>query len=141
VKFRRQRRAPVTIELINLVDVVVLILIFFMVATTFTKDGRIRLVLPEAENSATEDEPARLELVVSESGDYALNGRVLSNDRVESIVAALRTEAGSDLEQPLVITADAKADHERVVRALDAAGQLGFSQVRITTRPPEQSRR
>ena len=139
MKFRRQRRAPVTIELINMVDVVVLILIFFMVATTFSKDGRMRLVLPEAKSSAAEDKPAQLELVVAESGAYSLNGRVLANDRVESIVAALRDQAGLDTRQPLVITADAKVAHERVVRALDAAGRLGFAQVHITTRPPKDN--
>jgi biopolymer transport protein ExbD len=137
VKFRRQRRREPTIELINLVDVVVLILIFFMVATTFSKEGRMRLVLPEAEVAVSEEEAAPLELVVAETGEYALNGKVLINDRVESIVAALRAEAGNDFSQPLVITADAKVEHQRVVRAMDAAGRLGFSQLRISTRSPQ----
>ena len=139
MKFRRQHRAEVGIELINLVDVVVLILIFFMVATTFSKDGRLRLELPEADAVVADEERATLELVVAESGEYALNGKVLANDRVESIMAALRVESGNVVSQPLVITADAKATHERVVRAMDAAGRLGFSQLRITTRPPRDA--
>ena len=76
--------------------------------------------------------------MVSESGDYALNGKVLINDRVETIMAALREQSANDVSQPLVITADARVAHERVVRAMDAAGRLGFMQLRISTRQPQR---
>ena len=92
--------------------------------------------LPEAQTDAVNEARGRLELVVSAAGAYALNGQALANDRVETIIAALRQEARGDTNQPLVITADAKTPHELVVRAMDAAGRTGFAHLSITTRSP-----
>ena len=99
----------------------------------------MQITLPEAETRNSADNADRLELVVSSTGQYALNGQSLVNDRVETIVAALRQAAHGDVEQPLVITADAKTPHELVVRAMDAAGRTGFARLRITTRSPRKS--
>ena len=138
MKFRRKPRVESGIDITPLVDVVFLMLIFFMVSTTFTREAHLQLTLPEARGTP---EPARdeeLELVVAASGAMALNGRVLVNSRLETIMAALAEAGGGDAKRPLVITADAAAAHELVVRAMDAAGRSGFSRLRITTRLPEE---
>lgn len=136
MKFRRGSRVNSRIDVTNLIDVVFVTLIFFMLATTFAREGKLQISLPEAETQAAADPADTLELVVSASGAYALNGESLVNDRVETLVAALRQAARGDTARPLVITADAKTPHELVVRAMDAAGRTGFAQLRITTRSP-----
>jgi biopolymer transport protein ExbD len=138
VKFRRGSRVNSRIDVTNLIDVVFVTLIFFMLATTFAREGKLQISLPEAETQAAADPAETLELIVSASGAYALNGESLVNDRIETLVAALRQAARGDTARPLVITADAKTPHELVVRAMDAAGRTGFAQLRITTRSPRK---
>jgi len=138
VKFRRRPRVESGIDITSLVDVVFLMLIFFMVSTTFTNRAHLQLTLPEARANPDALNDAALELVVTASGTVALNGRALVNSRIETIMAALTEASGGDVKQPLVITADASATHELVVRAMDAAGRSGFSRLRITTRLPEE---
>jgi biopolymer transport protein ExbD len=125
VKFRRRQRVEVGLDITPLIDVVFLMLIFFMVSTTFTREAHLQISLPEADAAPALDEKDGLELIVAASGSYALNGKVLVNSRIETLLAAL-------------ITADAKTPHELVVRAMDAAGRLGFSRLSITTRLPRE---
>lgn len=139
MRFRRSQRVRARIDIVNLIDVVFVTLIFFMLATSFTRESQLQITLPEADPRAAADQQQRLELVISETGSYAVNGRMLVNSRIETIMAALGEASGGDVEQPLVITADAKTPHELVVRAMDAAGRLGFSRLSITTRQPQES--
>ena len=138
MKFRRKQRVEPGIDITPLIDVVFLMLIFFMVSTTFTREAHLQISLPEADAVPEADQRERLELVIAASGNYALNGKVLVNSRIETIMAALGEASGGDVEQPLVITADAKTPHELVVRAMDAAGRIGFSRLSITTRLPQE---
>jgi biopolymer transport protein ExbD len=138
VKFRRTQRAKARIDIINLIDVVFVTLIFFMLATSFTRESHLRVTLPEASPNAADEQETRLELVIASTGSYALGGKVLVNSRIETLLAALGEASGGDVTQPLVITADAKTPHELVVRAMDAAGRLGFSRLSITTRLPQE---
>jgi biopolymer transport protein ExbD len=138
VKFRRTQRAKARIDIINLIDVVFVTLIFFMLATSFTRESHLRVTLPEASPNAADEKETRLELVIASTGSYALSGKVLVNSRIETLLAALGEASGGDVTQPLVITADAKTPHELVVRAMDAAGRLGFSRLSITTRLPQE---
>ena len=138
MKFRRTQRAKARIDIINLIDVVFVTLIFFMLATSFTRESHLRVTLPEASPNAADEQETRLELVIASTGSYALSGKVLVNSRIETLLAALGEASGGDVTQPLVITADAKTPHELVVRAMDAAGRLGFSRLSITTRLPQE---
>ena len=138
MKFRRTQRAKARIDIINLIDVVFVTLIFFMLATSFTRESHLRVTLPEASPNAADEQETRLELVIASTGSYALGGKVLVNSRIETLLAALGEASGGDVTQPLVITADAKTPHELVVRAMDAAGRLGFSRLSITTRLPQE---
>jgi biopolymer transport protein ExbD len=133
VKFHRRRRADNGINLTPLIDVVFLLLIFFMVTTTFTKESRLLIELPEADGEVVESSPGSLELVISKDGSYAVNGQNLINRDIRTIMAALKDASQGNADTPLVITADAQATHQAVISAMDAAGRLGFKQLNIAT--------
>ncbi len=133
MKFQRRRRGDNGINLTPLIDVVFLLLIFFMVTTTFTKETRLLIDLPEANGEVADSSPATLELVIAKDGSYAVNGQNLINRDIKTIMAALREASSGNTDLPLVITADAQATHQAVITAMDAAGRLGFSQLNIAT--------
>lgn len=133
MNFKRQSKAQLEINLAPLIDVVFLLLIFFMVTTTFTKESRLTVDLPEADGVATEEAAQQLEILISADGQYAINGRALVNSSRETLKAALHKVSDGDTSRPLVITADANTPHQAVVTAMDVAGQLQFVHLSITT--------
>ena len=139
MKFRRQRREEVSINLTPLIDVVFLLLIFFMVSTTFTRETQLSIDLPEAEGEASQPQQEQIEILIDESGTYRVNGQGLVDNRVRTLQAAIYKISAGDTTIPMVITADAQAAHQDVVRAMDAAGQMGFVHLSITTRRPSEA--
>ena len=137
MRFRRQPREFEGVNLTPLIDVVFLLLIFFMVSTTFTKETHLSIDLPEAQGQPSTERAEQVEILISAEGDYSVNGQSLVNNRTTTLRAALDEVSGGDNQLPLVITADAKAPHETVVRAMDVAGQSGFVHLSISTRHPE----
>jgi len=137
VKFRRQRTEDEGINLTPLIDVVFLLLIFFMVSTTFSKRTQLTVDLPEAVGDQNREPPRQIEIMIAADGSYAVNDQALVNNKVETLKAAITKLAEGDTKVPLVITADAKTPHQAVVQAMDAAGQLGFVHLSITTRQPD----
>ena len=134
MKFPRRRRPGAAIELTPLIDVVFLLLIFFMTSTVFARQSRLDITLPAALGHAGAEAPAP-RLTIDASGAYALNDEPLADGALDTLVAALRAAVG---EPPrLVIAADAEAAHRTVVAALDAAAQAGIRQVGVATVPPE----
>jgi|TARA_B110000503_G_scaffold23817_1_gene37318 biopolymer transport protein ExbD len=138
VKFRRRPQRDNSINLTPLIDVVFLLLIFFMVTTTFTRESRMLISLPEAEAESLPNEQVTVELVVSKEGSYAVNGQSLINRDIKTIMAALKDASAGDNEMPLVITADAQSTHQAVITAMDAAGRLGFKTLNIATQQPQE---
>ena len=138
MKFRRQRREAVSINLTPLIDVVFLLLIFFMVSTTFTRETHLSIDLPEADGPPPPTDQEQIEILIDEAGNYRVNGRGLVDNRVRTLQAAIYKIAAGDTTLPMVITADAQAAHEDVVRAMDAAGRMGFVHLSITTRQPAE---
>lgn len=136
MKFRRRRREEPGVNLTPLIDVVFLLLIFFMVSTTFTRETRLLVDLPEADSEAAEPAPRQVEILVDETGAYRINGEPLVDGQVRTIQAALYEVTAGDTTRPLLISADADAAHAAVVRAMDAAGQMGFSRLRIASLRP-----
>ncbi len=136
MKFRRQRLAAVDINLTPLIDVVFLLLIFFMVSTTFTRETQLSVDLPEAEGQVAEASDNEIEILIDEGGRYRVNGQALVDSRMRTLQAAIYKISAGDTTMPMIITADAQAAHEDVVRAMDAAGQMGFVHLSITTRQP-----
>ncbi len=137
MKFRRQRTEDEGINLTPLIDVVFLLLIFFMVSTTFTKRTQLSVDLPEAVGEQNSELPKQIEITIAADGSYAVNDQVLVNNKVETLKTAITKLSEGNNKVPLVITADAKTPHQAVVQAMDAAGQLGFAHLSITTRQPE----
>jgi biopolymer transport protein ExbD len=118
----------------SLIDVVLLLLIFFMVSTSFVKQSQIAISLPEAESaSIVEEVPEQIDIMITETGTYLINGRELINARPETIRNALQKVSGGSNTLPLTISADANARHQDVVTAMDVAGRLGFVQISIAT--------
>ncbi|UVW34043.1 biopolymer transporter ExbD [SAR92 clade bacterium H455] len=138
MKFPRRARRDNSINLTPLIDVVFLLLIFFMVTTTFTRETRMLISLPEAEADAVANEQATVELTISKDGSYAVNGQSLINRDIKTIMAALKDASAGDNQIPLVITADALATHQAVITAMDAAGRLGFETLNIATQQPQE---
>ena len=138
MNFRRQSRDEVGINLTPLIDVVFLLLIFFMVSTTFTRETQLSIDLPEAEGKPREQPEKEVEVLVSEEGSYRVNGQALVDTRMRTLQAAIYKVSAGDTTLPMVITADAQAAHQDVVRAMDAAGQMGFVHLSITTRQPAE---
>ena len=118
----------------SLIDVVLLLLIFFMVSTSFVKQSQIAISLPEADSAVIVDEvPEQIDIMITETGTFLINGRELINSRVETIRNALQKVSGGNSTLPLTISADANAKHQDVVTAMDVAGRLGFRQISIAT--------
>jgi biopolymer transport protein ExbD len=136
MNFRQHQRAEVSVNLTPLIDVVFLLLIFFMVSTSFTKETQLRVDLPEATGVQPENMPNRLEVVVNSEGNYAINGRDLIDSESQTLRRALLELAGDDRTMPFLITADATTEHQAVVTVMDIAGQLGFSRLSIATQRP-----
>jgi biopolymer transport protein ExbD len=139
VKFKRQLSDDVGVNLTPLIDVVFLLLIFFMVSTTFTRESHLQIELPEASGEPAEALAEQIDVVISAGGDISVNGRPLVNNDEETLRRAVEEVSGGSSELPFIITADAKTPHEFVVRAMDVAGKLGFVKLSITTKrmPPE----
>lgn len=129
----RPRTQP-EVNLTSLIDVVLLLLIFFMVSTSFVKQSQITINLPEAESAGiVEDTPEQIDIMISAAGTYMVNGRELINSRPETIRNALQKVSNGDNSLPLTISADASARHQDVVTAMDVAGRLGFVRISIAT--------
>ena len=142
MKFTRARRSGrgfAVVEITPLIDVVFLLLIFFVVSTTFVRTSAIEVDLPDA-SGAVNRAPAGIEVRVSATGDYAVNGQDLPGTERTDLGRALRRarDQSVDPEPLLVIAADADARHETVVRVMDVARELGLTNLRVLTeaRPP-----
>ncbi|MCZ8131366.1 MAG: biopolymer transporter ExbD [Steroidobacteraceae bacterium] len=133
MRFNRRRTEDPEVSLTALIDVVLLLLIFFMVSTTFVQDGRLKIQLPESSAVAEKRSADPVTIVVTAEGTYRVNDRALVNATAETLRAAIREVAPEARGQPVTIRADARASHQAVVTAMDVAGRLGFSQVNIAT--------
>ncbi|MDJ0701145.1 MAG: biopolymer transporter ExbD [Woeseiaceae bacterium] len=134
MKLNLRPRTQPEVNLTSLIDVVFLLLIFFMVSTSFVKQSQIAIRLPEADSAAVVEEQVKsIDVLITDSGTYLVNGRELINNRPETIRNALRKVSGGDNSLPLTISADANAKHQHVVTAMDVAGRLGFVQISIAT--------
>ncbi len=141
MKTPRRDREEVNVELTPLIDVVFLLLIFFMVSSTFIRESQVKIDLPEASGEVREEQNQVVEITVDRRGEYAVNGRILVNAELPTLVRALReiqsSAAAVNPEKRVIITADANAAHQAVVRAMDAAGKVGLTRISITTQQSE----
>lgn len=141
MNLRPHRKESPELNLTPLIDVVFLLLIFFMVSTTFDKESQIKVELPQA---ATQDEKVEdekvLDVVVDAKGRYYINQREVINTEVDTLKAAIVKAAGEQRDLTVIITADANATHQAVIKVMDAASQLGFVNMTFAARQPVESK-
>jgi biopolymer transport protein ExbD len=141
MKLQNRSREEPEINVISLVDVLLVLVLFLMVSTTFMRETEISLTLPEA----TTDTPAapaddKLEIMVTQANAYVVNGRELVNNERRTLRAAIERLTSDKRDVPVFIRADAGATHQAVVTAMDVAGQLGFVKLNIATITPPEAR-
>lgn len=123
------------INLIPLIDVVLCLIIFFVITTTFDARSVLKLQLPKAEGEASEAAAKSLSVLVNADGRYFVQDREALRTDVESLKRTIAEVAGDDRSRPVLLRADARTPHQAVVTALDALGQLGFRRISIATAP------
>ena len=133
MKFERKHPDELELNLTPLIDVVFLLLIFFMVSTTFQKESEISLQLPRATQDPVETPRERIEVVINAAGKFFVNDQELVQHDVKALQAALHQITNGQRDLPLTIRADAQTPHQAVVVAMDAAAQLGMLKLSIAT--------
>ena len=131
------KEESVEVNLTPLIDVVFLLLIFFMVTTTFDRHARLKVSLPESSAKTTQQKDEPLILSIDAKGNYFLNERQIVNQQLDTLKQALQKVIGEKNQDykdvALVLRADANTPHQSVVRAMDAASQLGMTRLSIAT--------
>ena len=133
MNLRKRVLEPPEINLTSLVDVVLLLIIFFMASTTFVREAALQVELPQASPEPASTSAPPLEITVTADGSYLVNRQTLVNNRADTLRRALERTAGTARDVPLIIRADARATHQAVVTAMDVAGRLGFVHLSIAT--------
>jgi biopolymer transport protein ExbD len=137
MNFRHRKHEDLDVNITPLIDVVFLLLIFFMVSTTFDRQSELNIELPEASGEVTESENKDIEIFINASGTFNINGNEVINTQMDSLLRALREAAGNNTDPRVIISADKKTTHQSVMTAMDAARQMGFVHITFTAVKPE----
>jgi len=130
---RKPKEDP-EINLISLIDIALLLVIFFMLSSTFMQEGRLKIELPQASLAPTGKQKADpLVVAVTQAGTYRVNERELINASPDTLRAAILEVAGTDRSKAVTVRADGRATHQSVVTAMDVLGKLGFVRINIAT--------
>jgi len=133
LNLRPQKRPDLLVDITPLIDVVFLLLIFFMVSTTFEKQAKLKIALPEATAQAQAQDAQPIVIGIDAMGRYHINDRQLVNTQKETLKLALQKTVGDNKDASLVLRADARTPHQAVVNAMDVAAQLGLTRMSIAT--------
>lgn len=133
MKFRRHGSEPPEINLIPFIDVLLVVLIFLMLSTTYSKFTELQVTLPTAEAEALRDRPAEIVVAVSADGRYAVNKAPVEGRSVELLAAALTAAAQGQKDPVVILSADATAAHQAVVNVMDAARRAGLPRLTFAT--------
>ena len=136
MKLHNKQKKDLAVNITPLIDVVFLLLIFFMVSTSFTRETQIEIELPKATGNALDVENTVVEISIDAEGNFYVNKQPLINTQIETLRRAILKVSDGDLSLPLIISADSKAPYQSVITAMDAAGQEGFSNLKMATRRP-----
>lgn len=136
---RTKRDKDLDINITPLIDVVFLLLIFFMVSTTFQRESEITIELPESTGDVAESEKKVIEISIDNQGRYFVNQRRLKNSDVKTLKKAITLTRGDIKEPKLIISADKMTPHQSVVRAMDAARQLGLVHLTFATKQAKKN--
>ena len=136
MRFRKPTVEPLEINLSPMIDCLLFLIVFLLLATSFNHFSRLNIILPEAEGVALTEDKNSIEVAVQEDGSYLVNGITLASSNEAELTSMLQQEAGSNRDMLFVIAADANATHQSVVRVMDIAGKLGFLNINISTVVP-----
>jgi biopolymer transport protein ExbD len=128
----RQREEP-EINLVPMIDVMLVILIFLMITTTYSKYTELQINLPTADAEKQPERPNEISVVVSAQGQYTINKASIAFTSIDQLAQEMRRAGGSLKDPVVIISADAKATHQSVVRVMEASRAAGLSQITFTT--------
>ena len=128
----RGHREEPEINFIPLIDVLLVILIFLMVTTTYSRFAELQINLPTADASKAPERTDQIDVAVDAKGAYSVNKTVIPNATRESLVQELKRAAGATKDPVIVISADAQASHQSVVRVMEAAQSAGYGRITFT---------
>jgi biopolymer transport protein ExbD len=138
VKFRRPAQDALEINLTPLIDCLLFLIVFFLLTTTFLRPSKLQISLPEAKGDTSAVAARNIEVAVSSTGNYAVNGQVLASTQPTSLRSAIEKASEGSRDLPFIISADSNTPHQAVVTVMDVAGQMGFESLSISTRQSEK---
>jgi len=137
MNFRHKKPEELDVNVTPLIDVVFLLLIFFMVSTTFDRQSELNIELPEASGEISESDKVEIEIFIASGGNFTINGNEIINTQIDTLLRAMREAAGNDSDPRIIIAADKSATHQAVMTAMDAARQMGFVHITFAAVKPE----
>ncbi len=137
MNFRHNKPEELDVNVTPLIDVVFLLLIFFMVSTTFDRQSELNIELPEASGEISESEKVEIEVFIASTGNFTVNGNEVINTQIDTLMRSLREAAGDENDPRVIIAADKNATHQTVMTAMDAARQVGFIHITFAAVKPE----
>ncbi|MCK9381558.1 MAG: biopolymer transporter ExbD [Sulfuritalea sp.] len=135
---RGRQREELEINLIPMIDVLLVILIFLMITTTYSKFSGLEINLPTADAPQNKEQPNEINVGVTAAGEITVNKTALGSRDIESIAAAMRRLTGAGMEPVVIINADAKAAHQSVIDVMQAAQQAGLSHISFATQQAQR---
>lgn len=137
MNFSRPEEEHLDVNITPLIDVVFLLLIFFMVTTTFNQQAELRVDLPESSSEEQSLEVVPIEITIDTAGTYFVNGQSLAKNDAKTLYQSLQKIVAGDKEKSVIIRADATTPHQAVVTAMDAVAKIGVSKLSIATSKPK----
>jgi biopolymer transport protein ExbD len=131
---RGKKHEDLELNLVPLIDVLLVIIIFLVVSTTFSKFSELKINLPTAEANSPDKKPNVINVSITADGSYSVNDSPLPNKSLESIVAALKNSSKGEKEVPVIINADAKSEHQSVINVMEASRQVGLTHITFSTK-------
>jgi biopolymer transport protein ExbD len=133
-----KREAP-DVNLTPMIDVVFLLLLFFMVSTSFIRESSLKVDLPEATGETVTEQIEPIDIIISSTGNFTINQTELLDNSREAITDALKAAVGDQQDPHIIISADADTDYQNIVTAMDTAQALGYSRLTLATRQKQSS--
>ena len=133
MKFSKRREPEPEINLIPFIDVLLVILIFLMLSTTYSKFTELQVALPVADAEQARDRPHEIIVAVAADGRYAVNRKPVDGRSVEALAAELAAAAGGSSDMMVIVSADATSAHQSVVNVMDAARRAGLARLTFAT--------
>jgi biopolymer transport protein ExbD len=134
VNLSPQKAEDPDVNLTPMIDVVFLLLLFFMVSTSFIRESSLKVDLPEASGQAMTEQEQTIDIIINADGDFIINDVSLQSPSKEQLSAQLKLAAGDDTDPHIIISADAEAAYQNIVTAMDSAQQLGYTKLTLATR-------